>query len=286
MFKKLSKILVALLLVLFISGAYYPPLSGSGAPSITPRFKGDTYIDNSSGYIYISTGTGGAYNWGYVGQGGISTFTKTSVSGLKFWVKADTGITKDGGDLVSGWDDQSDSGWHLAQATATNKPLYVANIINGHPVVRFDGSDNYIFNNSPSIAQPNTTFIVGKFIVADATNDYLLSGGSNCAILNISGSKFATNAGTELAGAAANTNNHIWTIVHNGASSHIITDTSNTAGNANTTGISDIYLGARYDLGAFWGNVEIAEILIYDSDLSDANRAIVLSYLNSKYAIY
>lgn len=261
-----------------------PVLHGSGAPSETPAYQGQVYIDDDTGRIYISVATDGSYNWAYIGIGLLEDFTKDSVVGLSFWVKADTGVTYDGGNAVSQWTDQSDSGWHLAQANAANKPLYVENIINGYPVIRFDGINDYIYNNSPVLAQPYTVFIVGKYI-ANPDGDYIVDGGINCDILNTGGGCFRTYAGTTLGTTPSDTNNHIWTIVHNGATSHIMTDETEISGNAGATAISDIYVGANQAPGNY-ANGNIAEILIYNSDLSDANRTIVLAYLNNKYAIY
>jgi hypothetical protein len=46
------------------------------------------------------------------------------------------------GDQVVMWRDQADDGNDASQATATEQPLFKTGIINGLPVVRFDGVDN------------------------------------------------------------------------------------------------------------------------------------------------
>ena len=43
------------------------------------------------------------------------------LSGLVIWLRADTGITKDGADKVSQWDDISGSANHATQGTAGNQ---------------------------------------------------------------------------------------------------------------------------------------------------------------------
>lgn len=60
------------------------------------------------------------------------------------WLDAAIGITDAGGGLVSAWADQSGAGNNATQATSTNQPLLVSGVVNGLPVVRFDGTDNWI----------------------------------------------------------------------------------------------------------------------------------------------
>lgn len=261
-------------------------LTGSGAPTMVPSFIGQEYVDTSNGNMYKAVGTSGSYNWAFIGQGGLSTFNKNSVPGLRFWVKSDAGITKDAGNLVSNWNDQSDSGWHLAQATAGSKPLYVDNVINGLPVIRFDGSSDYMNNVSLAINQPSTTFMVGNYIVVDATEDISMSCGTNSIVMNTAGGKFDTYAGTHIGTYVADTNKHIWIAVHNGASSKIITDQTTTTGNAGTANMAQIMIGWYTAGGAYYANINIGEILIYNSALSSTNMATVSAYLNNKWAIY
>jgi len=55
--------------------------------------------------------------------------------------------------------------YDLIQSTQTYKPLYVANAINGKPVMRFDGVDNYLkVAFGESYLQPNTIFIVYRLL--------------------------------------------------------------------------------------------------------------------------
>ncbi len=45
---------------------------------------------------------------------------------------------------VGSWDDASGNGNHAQQATSGKRPILKTNILNGHPVVRFDGSDDIL----------------------------------------------------------------------------------------------------------------------------------------------
>jgi len=57
-------------------------------------------------------------------------------------------ILKDGANRVSQWNDLSVSGNHATQATLANRPVWVDNVLAGKPVIRFDGSDDYLAANT------------------------------------------------------------------------------------------------------------------------------------------
>ena len=61
-----------------------------------------------------------------------------SFSGLRLWLRADAGVSKDSADKVSGWADQSSSGNPASQASAAKQPLWISSALNGQPVLRFD----------------------------------------------------------------------------------------------------------------------------------------------------
>ena len=60
----------------------------------------------------------------------------TWFTGLVAWYGADVGITKDGSDKVSQWNDQSGNGYHLTQGTGSLQPVWQASSINSLPAVR------------------------------------------------------------------------------------------------------------------------------------------------------
>lgn len=70
----------------------------------------------------------------------ISAFTPASISGLDWWLYADT-ISGSDGDPVSSWTDQSGGGNNYSQSTAGSKPTLQTNEYNGHSAVRFATDD-------------------------------------------------------------------------------------------------------------------------------------------------
>jgi len=76
-------------------------------------------------------------------------------TGLVLWLEADhqtyqdTGFVTaadDDGEVVGGWQDRSSESDHLTQSTTAKKPLLKTSVVNGHPVLRSDGVDDWLSN--------------------------------------------------------------------------------------------------------------------------------------------
>lgn len=89
--------------------------------------------------------------------GGASNWLPSSESGLRVWYRAGYGYWQDtagttaataDATAVARWDDQSGNGYNLTQSTSGKRPQLKTNIINGNPVLRFDGSDDCITNGT------------------------------------------------------------------------------------------------------------------------------------------
>src|SRR5262245_37089532 len=99
---------------------------------------------------------------------GAGTVTATPVTtGLVVELRADAGVTADGGGFVSAWADQSGTANDVAQATAANQPLLVTGVTNGvqtFNVIRFDGADTLsrtaTLTSLPTNLTGGTIFIV------------------------------------------------------------------------------------------------------------------------------
>ena len=106
--------------------------------------------------------------------GGVSdTFSVTTmttalipipVTGLRIWLKADAGVIKDGSNQTSSWNDQSGNGFNVAQGNASLQPLFVDGAVNGKPVIRCDGGDDYLQTAGP-VNLFNGTGIITFFAV-------------------------------------------------------------------------------------------------------------------------
>lgn len=82
--------------------------------------------------------------------------------GLVAWYDASqiTGLSD--GEAVAQWNDVSGNGNHLTQGTAGFRPIYKVSIVNGLPVVRFDGTDDKLTRSTLVAA---TTQVTAYFFV-------------------------------------------------------------------------------------------------------------------------
>lgn len=72
-----------------------------------------------------------------------AVFSPTNIAGLRLWLKADALVLANN-DPVTSWTDSSGLGNNATQATVAKKPTFKTAIVNGLPVVRFDGTDDRV----------------------------------------------------------------------------------------------------------------------------------------------
>lgn len=194
---------------------------------------------------------------------------------------------------VAQWDDLSGFNNDAAQSTAANQPTYKTGILNGKPVVEFDGTDDYLLTDafSSAISQPNTVFVVWK------TN----TTGTQFAIDGIaSGSRHGifqgTGGGNNVAFYAGSTQSYskttpfdaaiISSALFNGANSEVWENgeskLTQNLGSHNLTGIT---VGVRQGFSIGFLDGDIAEVLIYDRALTENERVQVELYLDGKYQV-
>lgn len=234
--------------------------------------------------------------------GGTSTLTVTDA--LQLWLKADAGVTKGQGDAVTAWKDQSGKGNDAAQSDVALAPVLVENAANGKPVLRFDGTDDYLdVQSSASLAITGdiASFFVVKFddfatfrsvwgktaANLPRPNDYYLLPNSGIPRMYRGSDEGNVNAfvdgGQVPAGALALLGfNQAGTIL-----THYFNGRASGSGSMNVTPTDSgapLKVGSRDDLFTKMKG-DIAELLIYDKALSDADRAALAIYLGGKYGI-
>lgn len=215
-------------------------------------------------------------------------WTPLSVPGLAVWLDADqlTGLSDD--DPIATWNDVSGGGNDVTQGVAGSRPAYKVNVRNGRPVARFDGSDWMSGAFGAALSQPFHVIAVARSSAAPNIQ-YILDSddGVNRMAMCYNAGPYMIFAGAALLGGASDTNWNIWTARYNGLTSSLrINGTGISAGNAGVHNADGLTIGSRWDQfgGAHWIG-DIAEVLIYDTPLSDANLARVERYLSRKYAI-
>lgn len=226
-------------------------------------------------------------------------FTPEKGRGLKWWLRADTVAGADG-DAIGTWSDQSPAGMNATQSTGANKPLLKLNIVNGYPVLRFDGSNDVLATSAPVVAGKQGTFIVACRMTT-AQNCGVLSNGNlasnGMAILpQYSGNTKQVVRGTKAIDASATSRDTNWDIlvlrvgVGDGVNTYYDFWSRGGSPILSKGGVEALTPGTSTLLGAYIAGSlhflgDIAEVMAYDSllDLNDLNGAI--RYLADKYAI-
>jgi len=124
-------------------------------------------------------GTGGSGSGGATGVGGaagaVGSWTPGRLSGLVLWLSAGNGVVANNNHVVT-WSDQSGNSNNAAQSTTARQPTLVAGVINGRPVVRFDGSMTGLqVTDSSSLQWGTDDFTVE--VVASFTNSTTVGNG-------------------------------------------------------------------------------------------------------------
>jgi len=224
------------------------------------------------------------------------SFIPPDISNLQAWWDASdlSTITKDGSDLVSKWDDKTTNGNDLLQATGSNQPLWVDSVQNSKAIIRFDGEDNFmrlIAFASGDLSQPSTIFIVlnQEIGFSKVVYDGALNAGIKRNAYFSDPSSYhnmfsgITMADTTPIGAGFEQ----ITCLFNGLSSTIRVDKIETkSGNANTQTLAGFTIGGNFfETPIEHGNHDIAELLIYNTNVSSDDRASIENYLATKWGL-
>lgn len=227
----------------------------------------------------------------------IPSFNPIDVSDMLFWYDAALGITE-AGSRVSRWDDQSGGGHDLVQGVAAKQPLWQANQINGLPAVKFNGTDENMYNNPPDKAQPFVYFMVVTEPTDNGAKRILISDRANAAApqfyQNGADNKYYIQAAVghqrSLVGApfAPGTWRTYTLVFHEGNSvahvngiNYALSLASPGAGS-----ITRIRLATNADANNHWGDINLAELICYFKAPSDEEISNLEIYLLNKYAHY
>ena len=94
-------------------------------------------------------------------------FVPTDITGCQLWLDASEGVTYDVDNNVSVWTDESGNSNNATQLVGANQPLLVPGVINGKPVIHFDGSHSFL--TGTQITDINTSSF-SLFVVFRAAN--------------------------------------------------------------------------------------------------------------------
>ena len=206
-------------------------------------------------------------------------FTPKSIDGLVLWLDANAGITKDVNGQVSQWDDQSGEDNHAAQSTPASQPIHEANIVNGRPVVRFDGADDFM--EFSAITNIRTAFFVVRSFTPVPSRGIILGDSSAFHWHDDGDNMFhSSNSHSNIRTGSAYTNGSVVSPTSLLKPTVFEVITVATAGNVTA---SRLTRDRGFSDRVWWG--DYADVLIYDTPLSSADREAVEEYLADKYGI-
>jgi hypothetical protein len=213
-----------------------------------------------------------------------STFTPLQVPGLVAWFKGDgiTGLADAA--PVTTWIDSSGQGHDVTQATSGNRPTYRVNAVNSKPVVRFDGTNDYLKSSAFTLNRPTTVIVVAKSAVTTGTHTYVDgNSGADLYIYKNSTPSYVMDLSI-LSTATVDTGFHIMAATFDGTNSKWrVNGGAGVTGSASTSGAGAITLGAFGSGATNFLNGDIAEVIVYSTVLSLTDLNAVGTYLNSKY---
>ncbi len=211
-------------------------------------------------------------------------FQVSDISGLQMWLKPESLSSGS----ISSWTDSSGLGNHATQGTGANQPTVQNSAINGYKAARFDGANDTLGVALGADAS-RTYFVVTR--VNTLSDSSVLGWGNNFGRLAaIDGSttwKYGVNEATSqvnLGGTVTNWN--LLTLRLNSASSldaYLNGDSATSFDPSNLiTTATNLTIGGRGDGGAFL-NGDVAEVIVFNTALSNTDRDKVLGYLSNKY---
>jgi hypothetical protein len=247
----------------------------------------------------------------------------TSISGLQCWLDAADATTlfdaTTGGSLVAAdggvarWEDKSGNGRHFSQSDSAKRPQRKTAQQNGLDSLLFDGSnDSLIGSNFSSGTGGLSILLVVKRNATGANHELINKGVDNGGwmvkfaaantvevssyrdstlnnnTIRATTSSVAATGYTVLSTVAGSGAFNTASVFRNGTSQAMSAATeAGTNGRTPSTGSDPVRIGVQVYAGVdyFTYNGNIAEIIIYDSALSDTDRGLVESYLMSKWGI-
>ncbi len=262
------------------------------------------FTDQKRFTIATTNQTSLVINRGSTGPGGVG-----SSSSNNLWLKSDFGLNYSNGNSVNLWSDFSGNNNNATQATSAQRPLYIDNQLNTHPVIRFDGTDDFLGISNYVGTNNFTNFIISKTSETHEIDLEAISGTSGVSGQNYilgadhrvsdggAGISIGTNGisvyehGSGYMPALAVYNGSVGSdfnsicVRYNNKRPNIYKNLSLVSAGLTST-MSTIYNSTIIGSGNYGNfNGDIAEVIMYNYSLNDAQIIIVNNYLAAKYNI-
>jgi hypothetical protein len=231
-------------------------------------------------------------------------FDPLSISGLVGWYdsldltamsqNSDGTGTVAVGDQVGYWKDKSATAAHVTQGIAANRPTLTASAVNGLPALVFDGSNDSLASASGYTAQNSLAALTRIMVFATSQTSIasrVFSGGSDIAFTLSDGLRSTVTDGNGARLSVVSAPLRVYASVFDGSENQINIFFDNVAQSVTeigtipaTTGAGSptLHIGSNVGINNFT-NGPIAEYLIYNRALPDAERTLVYEYLRRKW---
>ncbi len=241
-----------------------------------------------------------------------------SITGLTVYLSADTVNPRNaaeirqanGGNYVKAWLDHSGGGISAFQGTSGLQPIWVTNVVNGRPTLRFDGQDDQLLLTRAPATNDFTVIVVAR-----AWLGHEIDPENNAGVGGISGQRYllgARHGGDWAAGAGLSMGTNGASVYEHGSGYMPALAVARNYLGKTFQIITLRYASRRPDLfiqgqaarqgvvsaratvtapieigsGAYGGfSGDVAELLVYNRPLADAERRGVEQYLAGKYGL-
>jgi Concanavalin A-like lectin/glucanases superfamily/Chitobiase/beta-hexosaminidase C-terminal domain len=261
-----------------------------------------------SGFM-VSNYTAGTLDTAVFDHVTYATSVPQLASNLALWLRSDVGVTSSSG-LVSSWTDQSGNGYTATQNSGSLQPSLTTGAINSGvlPTISFNGTSQYLSLPSglDTLSSGASIFVMTKPQSATATGDFCAFGNasnSDACISQAAGAQAAlfayngtTSSSITTSSSPLSTSNYqlVEEIYQPGAYASTAAGTifvngvqqiqSTTLQNLNTVSRAKSIIGAGIGPTSYYQG-SIAEILVYSTAVSAAQRRSIESYFLSKYGV-
>ena len=228
-----------------------------------------------------------------------------SITNLTLWLDSTSEksfIDAENGTAISTWYDLSEQNVNKNSAIAGNAPTYVTNSLNGLPVIRFNGTSNYLTFDGTSLAGSDYSIIVVERRLDNRVNSYFISNNGSTIANNIlylgyrtdtlvTFAQFANDYNITVSGfsSAKKAIIHSFRFSKNLGKNYYLNGISQTlipVGAVPTQGLlayNNAQIGRAEATYYYYG--DIAEIIIYNKYLKNSEKDDIERYLSKKWAI-
>lgn len=214
-----------------------------------------------------------------VPSGGSGPGEPGSIAGLSLWLRADGLTGHVDGNPIATWPDVSGACHHATQATASKRPTFRAAQVAGLPAVSFDATDDGMVTTADP---PQTITIVAVYASRAAASGHVLNGGFSF-FVGPYVSRYRAYTGQYLNGPTVTAGRWVTQTFRQSASlAELWIDGAQVATSTRTVNPGAVLLAKQGSYGLVLDG-SLAELLVYDRTLSDAELAQVHAWLEARY---